>query len=66
MSDTSEDDNIVTPFRQPMGINKIGGTPSYLKLQEPQLYSGHCFRRTSATLLADSGANLTTLKRHGG
>ncbi|RVE50095.1 hypothetical protein evm_005301 [Chilo suppressalis] len=56
--------------RQPMGINKIGGTPqqiaTFLKLQEPHLYTGHCVRRISATLLADSGANLTTLKRHGG
>ncbi|XP_063909850.1 uncharacterized protein LOC135127337 [Zophobas morio] len=29
-------------------------------------YTGHCLRRTSATLLVDSGANLTCLKRHGG
>jgi hypothetical protein len=29
-------------------------------------YTGHTFRRTSATLLADSGADLLTLKRHGG
>lgn len=27
---------------------------------------GHSFRRTSATLLADAGADLFTLKRHGG
>lgn len=56
--------------RQPMGVNKIGAIPreiaTFLKLEEPQLYTGHCFRRTSATLLADSGADLTTLKRHGG
>ncbi|XP_026318551.1 uncharacterized protein LOC113229237 [Hyposmocoma kahamanoa] len=56
--------------RQPMGINKIGATAreiaTFLDLKEPQLYTGHCFRRTSATLLADGGADLTTLKRHGG
>lgn len=56
--------------RQPMGSTKIGGMPreiaTFLGLQEPEQYTGHCFRRTSATLLADSGADLTTLKRHGG
>ncbi|KAJ8974540.1 hypothetical protein NQ317_012832 [Molorchus minor] len=26
----------------------------------------HCFRRTSASMLVDSGANLCTIKRHGG
>ncbi|XP_047023444.1 uncharacterized protein LOC124632594 [Helicoverpa zea] len=56
--------------RQPMGSNKIGSIPreiaTFLELPEPQLYTGHCFRRTSATLLADSGADLLSLKRHGG
>lgn len=55
---------------QPIGINKFGKMPSdianYLKLTDADLYTGHSFRRTSATLLADSGADLTTLKRHGG
>lgn len=57
-------------FRQPMGPNKIGSLPrdiaTFLKLTSPEQYTGHCFRRTSATLLVDSGADLTTLKRHGG
>ncbi|XP_033208131.1 uncharacterized protein LOC117167365 [Belonocnema kinseyi] len=39
---------------------------SFLGLADPRLYTGHSFRRTSATLLVDSGADLTTLKRHGG
>lgn len=56
--------------KQVIGKNKIGGMPkqiaTYLNLPNPELYTGHCFRRTSATLLADSGANLTTIKRHGG
>lgn len=56
--------------RQPMGTNKIGSIPreiaTFLELPEPLLYTGHCFRRTSATLLADSGADLLSLKRHGG
>lgn len=56
--------------KQVIGLNKIGAMPKkiaqYLKLDNPELYTGHCFRRTSATVLADSGASLTTLKRHGG
>jgi hypothetical protein len=31
----------------------------------PELYTGHCFRRSSASLLAKSGADLFMLKRHG-
>lgn len=56
--------------RQVIGKNKFAGMPkqiaTYLKLKNVDLYTGHCFRRTSATLLADSGANLSMLKRHGG
>lgn len=56
--------------KQPIGRHKLGAIPktiaAYLKLPDAESYTGHCFRRTSATLLADSGANLTTLKRHGG
>ncbi|KAJ8974241.1 hypothetical protein NQ317_016737 [Molorchus minor] len=29
-------------------------------------YTGHCFRRTSTSLLADSGATIDVLKRYGG
>ena len=39
---------------------------NFLNLSEPELYTGHSFRRTSATLLVDAGADITTLKRHGG
>lgn len=56
--------------QQPIGINKIGNIPKqiadYLNLPNPELYTSHSFRRTSATLLADAGADITTLKRHGG
>lgn len=38
----------------------------FLNLSEPQLYTGHCFRRTSATLLVDAGGDILALKRHGG
>lgn len=55
---------------QVIGKNQFGHMPQqtaqYLGLPNPMEYNGHSFRRTSATLLADSGANITTLKRHGG
>ncbi|XP_031331917.1 uncharacterized protein LOC116162438 [Photinus pyralis] len=55
---------------QPVGKNTLGKVPStiasFLKLPNPQLYTGHCLRRSSTTLLADAGADITTIKRHGG
>lgn len=55
---------------QVVGINKIGNMPksiaAFLGKADPKLYSGHSFRRTSATLLVDAGADITELKRHGG
>ncbi|KAL7305918.1 hypothetical protein TKK_0001923 [Trichogramma kaykai] len=57
-------------IRQPIGINKFGSMPkevaTYLKLPNSDKYTGHSFRRTSATLLVDAGADITVLKRHGG
>lgn len=54
----------------PIGINTIGKVPksiaTYLKLPEPELFTGHCFRRSSVTHLANSGGDLITIKRHGG
>lgn len=56
--------------RNPVGINTFGKFPAaiarFLQLPNSTLYTGHCFRRSSASLLADAGANLTTIKRHGG
>lgn len=56
--------------RQVVGINKFGKVPaeiaSFLKLPNPNLYTGHSFRRSSATVLANAGADLLTIKRHGG
>lgn len=53
-----------------MGIHKISSVArdvaSYLKLPNPSQYTGHCLRRTSATLLVDNGGDITCLKRHGG
>ncbi|RYA72252.1 hypothetical protein DD592_26315 [Enterobacter cloacae complex sp. 2DZ2F20B] len=52
-----------------VGINTIGGIlkqiADFLKLRHSSTYTGHCFRRTSATLLADAGVDITVLKRHG-
>lgn len=56
-------------YRQPIGRHTIGGTPekiaSFLNLPNSHRYTGHCFRRTSATLLSDSGANVQMLKQLG-
>ncbi|XP_031332906.1 uncharacterized protein LOC116163191 [Photinus pyralis] len=56
--------------RAVMGIHFIGEicrkVASYLNLKNPKEYTGHCMRRTSATLLVDAGADITCLKRHGG
>ncbi|KAI8431355.1 hypothetical protein MSG28_015894 [Choristoneura fumiferana] len=45
--------------KQPMGRHKIAAIPkviaAYLNLPNAESYTGHCFRRTSATLLAESG-----------
>lgn len=57
-------------IQQRVGIHTIGAMPKkiaeYLKLDNPEKYTGHCFRRTSATFLANAGADLSVLKRHGG
>ncbi|XP_044593071.1 uncharacterized protein LOC123270949 [Cotesia glomerata] len=57
-------------IRQLMGKIKICIVPQkiarFLNLPDPEGYTGHCFRRTSTTLLANSGASLTTIKQHGG
>lgn len=55
---------------QCVGINSFGKMPSdiaaYLKLENPEQYTGHSFRRSSATMLADSGEGITNVKRLGG
>jgi integrase len=55
---------------QPVGINTLSKVPSivasFLNLANAEAYTGHCMRRTATTLLANGGANLTTIKRHGG
>ncbi|KAL9695960.1 hypothetical protein quinque_015245 [Culex quinquefasciatus] len=53
--------------KQAIGINTIAKLPKtiaeHLKLPSPELYTGHCFRRSSASLLADSGVDISVLKR---
>ncbi|KAJ8915695.1 hypothetical protein NQ315_000629 [Exocentrus adspersus] len=39
---------------------------TFFKLPEPSAYTGHCFRRSSATILANCGTDLLSLKKHGG
>lgn len=55
---------------QVIGINTIGSMPrkiaGFLKLENPERFTGHSFRRTSATVFADAGATTLDLQRHGG
>ncbi|KAJ6643351.1 hypothetical protein Bhyg_08311 [Pseudolycoriella hygida] len=57
-------------MNQPIGINTIASFQQkidlFLQLSAPKEYTGHCFRRSSASLLADSGVNISIIKRHGG
>lgn len=57
-------------MKQVMGINIIGAVPrtiaQFLKLASPNEFTGHCFRRSSASILADTGVDVSILKRHGG
>lgn len=56
--------------KQPIGINKFGCMPkmiaTFLDLPNPETFTGHCFRHTSATLFVEGGGNKDGLKRHGG
>lgn len=56
--------------KNPVGINTFGILPKviaqFIGLSNPVLCTGHCFRRRSATFLADNGADILKLKRHGG
>lgn len=58
------------PTKQNIGHNTISKVPQtiakFLKLNNPETYTGHTFRRSSATILAEGGGDLLTLKRHGG
>lgn len=55
---------------QVIGKNKFTAMPKriaeFLKLPQSEKYTGHSFRRTSASVLANAGADMLTIKRHGG
>ncbi|XP_059053089.1 uncharacterized protein LOC131847527 [Achroia grisella] len=58
-------------YKHVIGKNKFSSMPqeiaNYLKLPDSKLYTGHCFRRTAAALLAESGnaPSNKQKKRHG-
>lgn len=55
---------------QVVGKNTMAKIPckiaEYLGLEDAKTYTGHSFRRTSASLLVDAGGDILSLKRHGG
>lgn len=55
--------------RQNIGRHTIGGIPkeiaTFLGLKNPERYTGHCFRRTAATLLSESGASSQMIRQLG-
>lgn len=56
--------------RQVVGYHTIGNVAKkiamYLKLENAELYTGHAFRRSSATMLVDNGGDLLSVKELGG
>lgn len=57
-------------INQVVGKNQFYKVPetvaNFLQLKKGNSYTGHSFRRSSATLLVESGGDLMTLKKHGG
>ena len=55
--------------KQPIGVNSMVAIPcfiaTFLELPNVDEFSGHSFRRTSATLLSEKGMGLLELKQHG-
>lgn len=53
-----------------VGYSNVRSIPrivsKFLGIPIPVRYTGHALRRTSATLLADAGADLLQIKKHGG
>lgn len=57
-------------IRQLIGIHALGGYPkaiaTFLNLPNPSTYTGHCYRRSGVSLMAESGATLADMRRHCG
>lgn len=55
---------------QNVGCHAVASVPrmvaKYLNLENADSYTGHSLRRSSTTMLVEGGADLLTLKRHGG
>lgn len=56
-------------IRQEIGRHTVGKTPeriaAFVNLENNQRYTGHCFRRTAATLASESGASMQMIKQMG-
>ena len=54
---------------QEIGRHTVGKIPeriaTFLNLQNKHRYTGHCFRRTAATLASESGASMQMIKQTG-
>lgn len=66
---TNKGDNTIGMFKpQAMGKNTIAKIPcqiaTFLNLENAETFTGHSFRRSSATLFADAGATSIDLKKH--
>lgn len=57
-------------YSQNVGCHSISTVPkkgaTFLSLKNPESYTGHSLRRSSASMLVEGGGDLLTLKRHGG
>lgn len=55
---------------QNVGTHAVAAVPKniaiFLKLEQPETYTGHSMRRSSASMLVEGGADLLTLKKYGG
>jgi hypothetical protein len=58
------------PSKQPVGIHTLAAFPreiaTFLAIEKPERYTGHCWGRTGGTILADQGALVLDLQRAGG
>jgi hypothetical protein len=59
-----------SPSKQPVGVHTLALFPkevaTSLCIENPERYTGHCWRRTGGIILADKGASVLDLQRDGG